>query len=161
MQLNLTLNLTLNLRCNLDVNVDLSMLRLSRCPCILQYYGHCSVIIRWWCNPRWSLFQLSFFSFLLCFLLLLFLASIALSKLSFFFLITSDLNRHFGATSASLRIENRAFTQPLCSQAIHTDLERGAKVDIKCPRSNKGDIEMPSIQLVLSTQRTYTREMAS
>ena len=37
----------------------------------------------------------------------------------FFIPITSDLNRHFGATSASLRIEDRAFTQPLCSQAIH------------------------------------------
>ena len=47
MQLNLKLNLTLNLRCNLDVNVDLSMLRLSRCPGILPYYGHCSVMIRW------------------------------------------------------------------------------------------------------------------
>ena len=47
MQSNLKLNLTLYLRCNLDVNVDLSMLRLSRCPGILPYYGHCSVMIRW------------------------------------------------------------------------------------------------------------------
>ena len=36
-----------------------------------------------------------------------------------FFLITSDFNRHFGATSASLRKEDRASIQPLCSQAIH------------------------------------------
>ena len=43
----------------------------------------------------------------------------------------------------------------------YADLERGAKGDIECPRSNKGDIKMLSIQLVLSTQRTYTREMAS
>ena len=43
----------------------------------------------------------------------------------------------------------------------YADLERGAKGDIECSRSNKGDIEIPSIQLVLSTQRTYTREMAS
>ena len=57
--------------------------------------------------------------FLLSLLLLLSLASSALSKLSFFFLITSDLIRHFGATSASLRIGDRAFTQPLCSQVIH------------------------------------------
>ena len=52
-------------------------------------------------------------------LLLLSLASSVLSKLSLSFLITSDLNRHFGATSASLRIEDRASTQPLYSQAIH------------------------------------------
>ena len=38
----------------------------------------------------------------------------------FLFLITSDLNRHFDATSESLRIEDRASTQPLCSQAIHS-----------------------------------------
>ena len=38
-------------------------------------------------------------SLLLLLLLLLSLASSALSKLSLFFLITSDLNRHFGATS--------------------------------------------------------------
>ena len=57
-------------------------------------------------------------------LLLLSLASSALSKLSLFFPITSDLNRHFGATSASLRIEDRALTQPLCSQAIHTERAR-------------------------------------
>ena len=48
------------------------------------------------------------------------LASNALSKLFLFFLITSDLNKHFGATSASLRIKYRASTQLLCSQAIHT-----------------------------------------
>ena len=47
------------------------------------------------------------------------LALSALSKLSLFFHITSDLNRHFGATSASLRIEDRASTQPSCSQAFH------------------------------------------
>ena len=58
-------------------------------------------------------------SFLLPLLIRLSLASSALSKLSFFFLITIDLNRHFGATSASLRIEDSASTQPLCSQAIH------------------------------------------
>ena len=66
--------------------------------------------------PTLLLFLLSL---LLLLFLLLSLASSALSKLSFFFLITSDLNRHFGASSASLRIEDRAFTQPLCSQAIH------------------------------------------
>ena len=64
--------------------------------------------------PTLLLFLLS-----LLLLLLLSLASSALSKLSFFFLITSDLNIHFSATSASLRVEDRAFTQPLCSQAIH------------------------------------------
>ena len=52
-------------------------------------------------------------------LLPLSLASSTHSKLSLFFLITSDLNRHFGATSASLRIEDGASTQPLFSQAIH------------------------------------------
>ena len=52
-------------------------------------------------------------------LLPLSLASSALSKQSLFFLITSDLNKHFGATSASLRIEDSVSTQPLCSQAIH------------------------------------------
>ena len=51
--------------------------------------------------------------------LLLSLASSAFSKLCLFFLITRDLNRHFGATSASLRMEDRAFTQLSCSQAIH------------------------------------------
>ena len=30
----------------------------------------------------------------------------------------------------------------------YADLARGAKGDIECPRSNEGDIEMPSIQLV-------------
>ena len=38
-------------------------------------------------------------------LLSLYLASSALSKLYFFFLITNDLNRQFGATSASLSTE--------------------------------------------------------
>ena len=51
-------------------------------------------------------------------LLLLSLASSALSKLSLFFLITGDLNRHFGAISASLRREGRASTQPMSSQPI-------------------------------------------
>ena len=54
------------------------------------------------------------------YLLLLFsLAPSALSKLSPFFIITSYLNRHSGATSASLRIEDRASTQPLCLQDSH------------------------------------------
>ena len=52
-------------------------------------------------------------------LLPLSLASSALSKLSLLFFITSDLNRHFGATSASLRIKDKASMQPLCSEAIH------------------------------------------
>ena len=118
MQLNLTLSLTFNLRWNLNVNVDLSMLRLSRCPGSLPYYGHCSVMIKWWCNPPWSLSLLVLLSLQSLLLLLLSLASIAFSKLSLFFLITSDLNRHFSAT-ASPGIEDRAFTQPLCSQDIH------------------------------------------
>ena len=50
----------------------------------------------------------------LFFFFFLSLASSALSKLFLFFLITSDLNGHFGATAASLRIEDRASTQPLC-----------------------------------------------
>ena len=80
---------------------------------------HCSVMIKWWCNPPWSLSLLSLLSLLLLLLLLL-LPSSALSKLyPFFFRITRDLNRHFGATSASLRIEGRASKQPLCSQALH------------------------------------------
>ena len=52
------------------------------------------------------------------------LASSALSKLSPLFLITSDLNRDFGATSVSLCIEDRASTQPLCSQDFHTASSR-------------------------------------
>ena len=56
--------------------------------------------------PTLLLFLLS----LLLLLLLLSSASSALSKLSFFFLFTSDLNRPFSATSASLRVEDRAFT---------------------------------------------------
>ena len=48
--------------------------------------------------------------------LLLSLASSALSKLSLFFLITSDLNKHFGATSASLRIEDSL------KQSLHTTI---------------------------------------
>ena len=119
MQLNLTLDLTLNLRWNQDENVDYSMLRLSRCPGTLPYYGHCSVIIRRWCSPPWSLSQL-------CqpFLLSL-LSSDSLFGLQrpfqtiLLFSVTSDPNRHSDATYASLRIEDRAFTQPLCSQAIH------------------------------------------
>ena len=93
------------------------MLRLFRCPGVLPDYGHCSVMIKRWCNPPWTLSLLSLVSLLL--FLHLSLASSALSKLSLFLLITSGLNRHFGATSASLRIEDRVFTQPLCSQAIH------------------------------------------
>ena len=53
--------------------------------------------------------------------LLLSVASSALPTRSPFFSITSNLNRHFGATSASLRVEDRASTQPLCPQAIHTN----------------------------------------
>ena len=94
MQLNLTLNLTLNLHWNLDVNVHLSMLSLSRCPGILQDYGLCSVLIKWWCNPPWSL-SLYLVLSLLFLLLRLCLASIALSQLPLLFLITSDFNRHF------------------------------------------------------------------
>ena len=51
------------------------------------------------------------------------LASNALSKLSLFFLITSDL-RHFGPTSASFRLEDRVSTQPLYSQNGVTNVVR-------------------------------------
>ena len=84
--------------------------------CVLPDYWHFSVMIKWRSSPPRSLSRLSpisrdsFFHFLLS------LASSAVSQLSLFFLVTSDLNRHFGATFASPRIEDRASTHPLCSQ---------------------------------------------
>ena len=52
------------------------------------------------------------------FLLPFFLPSGTLSNLSLSFLITSDLNRHFGGTSAPFRIDDRTSTEPLCSQVM-------------------------------------------
>ena len=71
--------------------------------------------------------NLSLPSRLFLLLLPLSFASSALSKLFIFFLITGDLNRLFGATSASFRIEDRASTQSLCSQAIHTQYHRRSR----------------------------------
>ena len=70
-----------------------------------------------------QLFQLSLSSFFPCFLSFFFFFYLwpqaPVLNYPFFFLIRSDLKRHFGATSASLRIEDRASTQLLCSRAFH------------------------------------------
>ena len=89
------------------------MLRLSRCLGILPDYGHCSVMIKWWCNPPWSLFLLSLLSLLFFFLSLW--PEAPFPNNPFFFLITRDHNRHFGATSASLRIEE----EPPHNHCVH------------------------------------------
>ena len=60
-----------------------------------------------------------------------------------FFLITSDLNRQFGATSASLRIEDRASTKPLCSQAFHTINHAVANAK---PTKNKNSAMLPPVE---------------
>ena len=122
MHLNITLNLTLNLWWNQDVNVDLSMLKfvpLSRYSTVLRALLCDDEMVMQPTMISLPTLQTLLLSLLSLFLLLLSLTSSPLSKISLFFLITSYLNRHFIATSASLRIEDRAFTQPLCSQAIH------------------------------------------